>query len=207
MITCTMSRENARKTACQLVQTGRPFFLRKIFEQKIITPNTQGEKHGLAPVHYVAQLFGKDNTVSSENSREVIRILREFNGDFSLTGAIPNSAGIIKNMSAMDMIVTNARRPGAPRDKYETAFLAQFEPVEITRALRSVPTSAPHPDLLVTKTRDKEEGQTIKLDPRIMAMIKSGQLRVKNRPSIPLIPPSRTEVVRVRTRSEEEDSE
>ena len=137
-----------RLRACGLVKNGQHGMLRHLFSQGQVTPNTQSSKNGLAPVHYSAHLFGSNCHVSTEDVCQVIRVLLEFKADFSITGTIENSSGFTKIMSAMDMVVSNSRHPGPGRQKYERGFLPNFRPVEITRALRSVPTSAPHPDLM-----------------------------------------------------------
>ncbi len=140
--------EQLRFQACTLVRNGQHRQLRDLFCQGQITPNSQGGRNGLAPVHYTTQMFADTSPVLIEDVDRTVKVLLEFRADFSLTASIKNRQGMVKTLSAMDMVVNNVRSDGVGRLKYERGFLPNFKPYHITRALRSVPTSAPHPDLV-----------------------------------------------------------
>lgn len=145
--------DQLRLQACALVRNGCHSKLRELFSLGKITPNFQNEKNGLAPVHYCTQMFRTESQVSIEDIDQTIKVLLEFGADFSLTALIKDRQGIIKTISAMDMVINNVSKD---QDKFEKGFLPNFEPIEITRALRAVPICAPHPDLTISESRAKK---------------------------------------------------
>lgn len=147
--------DQLRLQACSLVREGRYQELRDLLAIGEITPNCQNFRNGLAPVHYVAQLFSSNSEASVEVVDQTVKVLIEFGADFSLQASIKDRQGRVKLMSVMDMVIGSIGGDGPKREKYEKGFLPNFEPCQITRALRSVPVCAPHPDLIRKLQREK----------------------------------------------------
>lgn len=140
--------DQLRLRVCSLVKNGSHLELQDLFAGDQISPNYQSNQNGLAPVHYVCQLFSDDSEVSIDDINSTIKVMIQFGADFSLTASIKDRRGVVKHLSVMDMVVNSVRDFGPGRIKYEKGFLPNFKPYQITRALREVPTCAPHPDLI-----------------------------------------------------------
>ena len=163
--------QELRLQACSLVQHGHYRELRDLFAKGEITPNCQNSGNGLAPVHYVAQLFSSRSKVSVEDVDQTVKVLIDFGADFSLSASIKDRRGQVKLLSAMDMVISSIGGCGSRREKYEKGFLPNFEPCQITRTLRSIPVSAPHPDLIKVR-REKTASSTSS-----RALIKASDLK------------------------------
>lgn len=148
--------------ACYFIKYNRLNNLKDMTDFEIWDVNKTFKPNGSTPLHCLYHIFNYNNEVC----KGMFEYLCKKDKDGKRLGKFDIEAGYQGDkITPMDIIIDHINRKNL-KWKYEEFFLPYFEPVEITRCLRNVPTSNSHQSILdrealLAKIKKEQANKTV----------------------------------------------